>query len=555
MLNRLKRYMLLLALLFAFTAPQNAEAARTLYAYDFNPANTVASYFPGATVSGITIAAASSTAGSNGLTATSSTAGTISYTLASQLDFTQPGRVCIRIEYDNDLAGALTVALKSTTGTNSAYAGFNANVSTNGTYAWASTSTGLQSYSMTSGHRYDIWYAWTGDNGTVSSGVYDVDARDGLGGSISNPTFNAQNNSPGFRYLVETSAKNNNQGNGSTQAERYGTAGGNPLTVLSVSTTSTGATATRILGICITQNGLEGGSDPKFQFGGFVNTTVSGDPSGWILLSPRYDGTTSVDALHIFHPNAGNALTFIRNTEIDGGKFAMSANQTFNLFGIVGESVTGAGTGYTQATASNWGAPAGMAFRYAMEDRVYSLLPKTRSVVGIGASMGGQNMLQEMINQPSRMRGGILMTAVGSIYNSYVATGSASTGTSFQAIINTAYGTTGTNWTGTYGSIDAISQINKLINTDVLVIDGGLDQILPFSLQGKAITDAVNAAGGHWVYVLNPAAGHITDTSNPYTVRLLNTNAERMLRFIGEMVTPKQGRAGINGGAVGGRKQ
>lgn len=207
------------------------------------------------------------------------------------------------------------------------------------------------------------------------------------------------------------------------------------------------STLNRIIGVYCAQS-LTGPSDGQLQppFMMKLTTGIYQDQTGWIVC-PGQQGYLPTDVVLMAHPNASNGYSNIFTVAFTA---ATIPTQLANLYqngyittGLLGSAST---SGFTNATASNWGAPAGIRYRKALYDYIKTNLSTTRNVFSLGQSMGGLNSLVMPVQYPGSIKAVAMVSGVCDLGDSYTNRG-------FSATIQKAY----SNW---YLNISAATGIN-----------------------------------------------------------------------------------------------
>lgn len=141
----------------------------------------------------------------------------------------------------------------------------------------------------------------------------------------------------------------------------------------------------RIIGVYTSVGSLEGPSDGLFSPPMFAAPRIGNDATAQVWLPGTYHSASSSPLVIQHHPNsAGAGWSWGSDiiTNLHGGGYILA--------NIVGLDNTADWAG---ATASNWGAPAGLRYRNLLVDWIRRYLPGASKLGHLGFSMGGLNAL------------------------------------------------------------------------------------------------------------------------------------------------------------------
>jgi pimeloyl-ACP methyl ester carboxylesterase len=189
------------------------------------------------------------------------------------------------------------------------------------------------------------------------------------------------------------------------------------------------STQSRLISVFASVGSIDGPTTAGFSPPGvWFPSVLQDEGSPWVLIPGSY-GRDEPDLMFVHHPNGNPGNIFNQ-------PFAKPTEFALWDAGYVVCNLTGAddsGAQFSGATSSNWGAPAGLVYRRAMEDRVRALLPSTRLLFHLGYSMGGLNALAYELTYPGRSAGFATIAGAVNLTDSYSNRG-------FSATVQAAYG-------------------------------------------------------------------------------------------------------------------
>lgn len=508
-----------------------------------------------------------SVAANGGLVATvDNVAGTGNIIFPRSVDYTKPWRFACLVEVND----ARTTVINLNNGAGNNRSGVQFNLSTSKmdvNYGFVATS--ANNYStpgIPAGTQF--WITVASDGVRVTWAAIPTTMTGGFAnatGSSTNTVANGVFKTSAFNAILDAGMGTNG---GSTAWQNIGQ--------FSISNPST---LNRVIGYYFCADSLAGTPDTRFSPPFVIETTIYQDKLSFVFGAGTYgNAKSSVCMLHHQYTQNGDFQSQFGSTDSGGGSTAAAATLNvlwkggFTLISVTGCSqLFGDSTNTKEASAQNWGAPTGMAYRKAAYEWIKTYLPQAADIVHLGYSMGGLNSLNYEMQFQGKSKAICTISAVADINATYsigsfssniqrghgrwyvctaAVSGATSPGSdsthwkpinfvdeilmdvyfSFSTYNNRNLWTSGTSYNANdivsvdssltatqIADFDPTVNPRKLIKIPIMMRHSLTDPTIP-STQSSNLVTAVNAAGGNAIFV--PAGtGHVTaDVFDPTAI-------------------------------------